>query len=617
MIWTATAGIKLIKIKINLIGEKEMKKNFKNKWLPIILALSVLVGLVAGVSVNAAESEEVEIIAQNIVYGDKVSIAYAVKAEVSDALSGNIGVSYYWAGETAEDAKDAFLLDTTVETNLYDGKYPVFVTEGVPAKNLDSVAFAAVKIGDLTSAYDHSYSAVQYLYTRLYRDGFANKTEADGLDYERKKLYNNLLAYGASAQSVLINGKTDAEKVTLVTDYSYAYTITEGVTLSGKSYVIGSDSVSVTAEYTGDRDVVGWILTYNDGNVTEVESSIFEVSGVAVIEPKYGVHICADGDKDHVCDTCFEVISECVNENAGIDHNCDVCGKKSTLCTDANGDAICDVCNLYGYDYTVSTGVSLYTFSNTSNADPEHQTEISETSTSAGYYGVLGSIATDPKDAANKALKLVINKGTNNSNVGLGSDPAKIHLQATEKAAGGKIHVIEYDFYAERFNKAGVRNFFALYAYDADGNNYYLQNGGKDGSTNAHTKAILAVTGTEVVKNAFQVGVGSTQSEGTNYALFDSHTWYRFRFVFDEVKGTISSFVSFDNGENWYVAAKEAATTSLSQGGVGEVDHLAFGFTTYGHGEIFYVDNVSYKVMTEAPEAHTQSGTDAVEALYR
>ena len=596
-----------------------MKKNLIQKITLLALSLALLVGAIVGISVSAADDDAPEIVAQNIVYGDKVSIAYAVKTSISDALSGNVGVSYYWEGESAENAKNAILLDTTVASNLYEGKYPVFVTEGVPAKELGKVAFAAIKIGESVSEYDHEYSAVKYLYTRLYKEGFALMNEEDGLDFQRKGLYENLLEYGAFAQSVLINGKVDndADKVTLVTNYSYAYTLTEGVTINGAHTAINRDTFTVTVAYSGDREVAAWILKDLDGESVEIEGSSLTIDGVVLVEPKYGVHTCVDNDKDHACDTCFEKVTECVNANATVDHKCDICSKKVSLCVDNNNDAICDVCNLYGYDYTVSTGVSLYTFSNKDNADPEHQTVISETSTSAGYYGVLGSIATDPKDAANKALKLVINKGTNNSNVGLGSDPAKIHLQATEKAVGGKIHVIEYDFYAERFNKSGVRNFFALYAYDADGNNYYLQNGGKDGSTNAHTKAILAVTGTEVVKNAFQVGVGSTQSEGTNYALFDSHTWYRFRFVFDEVNGTISSFVSFDNGENWYVAAKEAATTSLSQGGVGEVDHLAFGFTTYGHGEIFYVDNVSYKVMTEAPEAHTQSGTDAVEALYR
>ncbi len=602
-----------------------MKKNLFTKIVVSVLSLALLVGAIVGITVSADESSEPEIIAQNIVYGDRVSIAYAVKADISDAISGAVGVSYYWSDETAEDVKKAILLDTTVSTNLYEGKYPVFVTEGVSAKDLDKVAFAAVQVGDTApEEFTHSYSVVQYLYARLYRDGFVAKSEADGLDYERKFLYENLLAYGASAQSVLINGKaeSDADKVTLITDYTYAYTYTEGVTINGGKAVIGSGSVEVTLVYVGDGSLAGWILTDRDGNETEVESSEFTVNGVALITPKFGVHTCADEDSDHLCDVCGETVSECKNENN--DHLCDVCGKTVSPCVDtAVVDGRCDVCGLYTFEYNVTTGVNLYTFSSTGNANPTNQTSITADSSyvnASWYYGVLGSIATDPAGAANKALKLVINNGNQNSNTsGASTYPSQIQIYASDRAENGKIHVLEYDFYVERLNKEASRNFLILYAYDAAGNSSMLQNGGPDVSTNGHSKGILQVTGDTAVKNAFQMGVGSTQSESSGYALFDSHTWYRFRFVFDEANGSITTYVSFDKGENWYVAAKEATTTSLKAGNAnfGTVDHLAFGFNTYGHGEIFYVDNVSYKVMTEAPTAHSQSGIDSVEALYR
>ena len=47
-------------------------------------------------------------------------------------------------------------------------------------------------------------------------------------------------------------------------------------------------------------------------------------------------------DTDHTCDVCG-FITECVDTN---DHNCDVCGKEAiTVCTDADGNAICDICS--------------------------------------------------------------------------------------------------------------------------------------------------------------------------------------------------------------------------------------------------------------------------------
>ena len=54
-------------------------------------------------------------------------------------------------------------------------------------------------------------------------------------------------------------------------------------------------------------------------------------------------------DTDHTCDVCG-FITECVDTN---DHNCDVCGKEAiTVCTDADGNAICDICSKVLCDHT-------------------------------------------------------------------------------------------------------------------------------------------------------------------------------------------------------------------------------------------------------------------------
>lgn len=51
----------------------------------------------------------------------------------------------------------------------------------------------------------------------------------------------------------------------------------------------------------------------------------------------------ADGNNDHKCDTCGEVLSQCSNNTQ--DHKCDLCGKVMGDCDDANSDHYCDVCN--------------------------------------------------------------------------------------------------------------------------------------------------------------------------------------------------------------------------------------------------------------------------------
>ena len=50
----------------------------------------------------------------------------------------------------------------------------------------------------------------------------------------------------------------------------------------------------------------------------------------------------ADADKNHVCDTCGKVLSECADDNK--DHKCDYCGKVLSVCADDNKDHKCDYC---------------------------------------------------------------------------------------------------------------------------------------------------------------------------------------------------------------------------------------------------------------------------------
>ena len=606
-----------------------MKKSNLTKVLLMVLSLALLVGSIVAVGASASESNAVEIKAKNLAYTDNLTMLFAVDASIEDALAGDVKVAYYWEADGVATLKAAKFLNPYNE----DGQlvkeyvctengvnYPVFYTEGVPAKDLGKVVYVTAYTGELADdAAFATYSVAEYLYARLYKDGFVNATE--GKDLLRKNTYENLLAYGASAQELLVNyGKADADKVALVTDYTYIITSTAGATVNGDNTVISAGPVTVEMAYVGEGTLVGWTVTDASGEVTEYSTSTFTVSGVAYIEPIFGVHECSDVDPaDHYCDVCGEVASECADGDDR-NHACDVCGKVIEGCNDADGNGACDECGLYAFENDITSGVNLYTFSSTGNANPANQTSITSSSTSTGYYGVLASLASDPAGAANKVMKIVINGGTNNSNTsGLTSYLPTIDLVAAEKVEGGKIHVIEYDIYVERLNKSGVRNFMTLYAFDSDGKGAMLQNGGKDGGTNGHIKAIQAVTGSDKVANCFQVGVGTTQSENSNYALFDSHTWYRFRYVYDVEAGTITSYVSFDKGENWYLATAAQESTSLSYAGVDptKIERMCISFTHYGHGEVFYIDNASYVVTDTAPTAHAESGIDSVEALYR
>ena len=141
-----------------------MKNSKLTKIMLLILSFALVIGAMVGFAANAEDAES-GIIAHNVVYGEKVSIAYAVNVSLENANS--VKVAYYWEGDEA-NVKNATLLDTSVANNTatIDGKtYPVFVTAGVPAKELGKVAYATVYTGDapLEDAVWTSYSAAEYL----------------------------------------------------------------------------------------------------------------------------------------------------------------------------------------------------------------------------------------------------------------------------------------------------------------------------------------------------------------------------------------------------------------------------------------------------------------------
>ncbi len=236
-----------------------MKKQIK--FIVLCLSLAVLVGSVIGISAAAADNGSVEILAQNVVVGEKVAIAYAVDVSVEDAES--VTLEYYLksAPETIYKAK---LLDTSVSENLYvknEVAYPSFATFGFAAYDFTDVVCATAYVGDEkpAGAEYKEYSVGEYLYARLYKDGFIDKTDEDGEDYDRKTLYESLIAYGTAAQQVLINNKLSEGETAeiLLSDYAYL-TAENNMTYNGKNHVFLPIGSSTTVEYTESEAAYGY-----------------------------------------------------------------------------------------------------------------------------------------------------------------------------------------------------------------------------------------------------------------------------------------------------------------------------------------------------------------------
>jgi len=594
-----------------------MKNSKLIKIALLVLSLTLVIGAAIGFSVSAdttegagSETNEPTIIAQNIVYGEKVSIAYAVDVALEDADS--VRVAYYWEGDE-QNVKYATLLDTSLEENTYvkDGTaYPVFVTEGVPAKELGKVAYATVYTGASVpeNAVWFDYSAVEYLYVRLYVYDFVSKTEADGKDYNKKLLYENLLDYAENAQ-IVFDYNTDK----LVGDYEIAYTENSLVTLNGGRYAFGYD-LTVDAAYTGDGNIEKWTVTGLDGVALDADSATIAVDGVAKIDVVLGVHECADEDNDHVCDTCGEISSECVNENNTEDHLCDICGKVVDECTEGDiVDGLCDVCKSMNFEFSVTTGVHLATGS----AVLQDSFVKGETYTPATKSGVWGNIVNVTKkfeggrEEISNVLKITLNDGSakNTSVNTLGGIGSVYFAPAKVSDNGGNIHILEFDFNWAQASKKGWRNPFTLFAYDASGN--YIGNVvDANGSNNQYCVWSInnggAFSEGTVVENAYQIGISGTQTEvaGGKFRLFDSDTWYRIRYIWDESTGEVYISASDDNGETWYQAC-----TMQTKKAMADAAYVAFGFEQlYGAGGYVYFDNINYNIVSELPELPADNG---------
>ena len=204
-----------------------------------------------------------EILSANISYESDIYLYYAVP---KNSIT---------TGETpklvGEDANGTFEVTSYSEATVYGVDCYIFKTRGVPAKELATEETVRIVAGDAMSE-PMTYSVQQYLYEKLYDEGYAlesledNATLGvnDGKDTTRGKLYFKLLEYGALAQELLadnpakiigatpyvsINGTTAdvSDEVEAGTTYTLEAATVEGKTIA--SYVVvTSDAFGYSVE---------------------------------------------------------------------------------------------------------------------------------------------------------------------------------------------------------------------------------------------------------------------------------------------------------------------------------------------------------------------------------
>ena len=225
-----------------------MKKSIK-RIISFALMLSLLVGMMAGFGVFAAEeTTEVEIVSNNVYYSDTLNLMYAVRT-----ADENVVVNIYdEKGDLVEVIKD-YAVDEEGVINGEKG-LKAFISEiGVPAQEIDTVFYAQAVTSDGAKSEMERYSVLEYLYERL------TTTGKKAPSAEQETMYKSLLAF-ADAADIVIN-ETAADKS--IGNYAYV-TVTNGTvdgTYATAMVMAGTALDALTTTYTpASGKILGWSI---------------------------------------------------------------------------------------------------------------------------------------------------------------------------------------------------------------------------------------------------------------------------------------------------------------------------------------------------------------------
>ena len=258
--------------------------NKLTKILVPVLALALLLGAMIGVSASASgEPTTPEIASMNVEYSSQLYLYYAVPVidDNGDGENDDVVLNVY---SDAECQELLYSVSGTVETiaALGGGSYYVYNTSGVAAKELNTCEYVqAVNTETGAKSEVVEYSVEQYLYTKLYDEGYALMTEDDGKEYIRRTLYYDLLKYGSTAQQLFTPEATDK-----IADDNYVKVV--DAIAKGGEIAIGE---SIALEYAGSKACYGWNYDSFDafGNLLSTkkvgDGSVIKVEGCAIATP--------------------------------------------------------------------------------------------------------------------------------------------------------------------------------------------------------------------------------------------------------------------------------------------------------------------------------------------
>ena len=174
-----------------------MKKISFTKILTVVLVCAALIGAVVGINASAADEKSVEIVSNNVWYGDTLRLAYAVK---SDA---DVEVTVYLDEACTDEWCKATEAEDTVTINGVECK-KFYSNKGVPVQNMNTYLYAKAVNLENGDEDVQRYSVLEYLYERL--------NVSENVSESQVKLYNAQLAYAKAAEKVLYEDSDEVER---------------------------------------------------------------------------------------------------------------------------------------------------------------------------------------------------------------------------------------------------------------------------------------------------------------------------------------------------------------------------------------------------------------------
>ena len=251
-----------------------MKKTTFKKAISMLLTFSLLFSIAVVFNVSASEqtsAKTVEIVSNNVYYGDTLKLMYAVKAE--NITSGDsVALKLY--------DKNGGELETITnyETQAVNGEscYVFTSAYGVPAHKIDTEVYAKAIILNGAETVAESdmlkYSVLEYLYERLTVSKEKGKVSA-----EQEAMYEGLIEYACLAEKVLTN-KSEADKIA---NYSYVYNANASGAEKGAIYKKGSTINGFSHNITNPEYTVIWQIDKYDKSGNFIDSEVLTDAALA------------------------------------------------------------------------------------------------------------------------------------------------------------------------------------------------------------------------------------------------------------------------------------------------------------------------------------------------